>query len=193
MSEEYNNGGPPLKHIIPFWEKATMTLDEASEYSGIGRNTLYRLTNQNNCPFVLRQVPLMDFAKDALEQEKLYQEGVGLSCNITIDDYTDFVFLNKNGSVHNESSLNRALKRIIRDCNTEEFEKSEMPPVLLPNFSCHTLRHTFTTRMVEAGINIKVIQDALGHSDISTTMNIYADATKELKKSEFEGLESIFR
>lgn len=31
----------------------TMTLDEASEYSGIGRNTLYRLTNQNNCPFVL--------------------------------------------------------------------------------------------------------------------------------------------
>lgn len=26
MSEEYNNGGPPLKHIIPFWEKATMTL-----------------------------------------------------------------------------------------------------------------------------------------------------------------------
>lgn len=103
------------------------------------------------------------------------------------------LFLNKNGSVHNESSLNRALKRIIRDCNTEEFEKSEMPPVLLPNFSCHTLRHTFTTRMVEAGINIKVIQDALGHSDISTTMNIYADATKELKKSEFEGLESIFR
>ena len=47
--------------------------------------------------------------------------------------------------------------------------------------------------MVEAGINIKVIQNALGHSDISTTMNIYADATKELKKSEFEGLESIFR
>ena len=53
MSEEHNNGGPPLKHIIPFWEKATMTLDEASEYSGIGRNTLYRLTNQNNSPFVL--------------------------------------------------------------------------------------------------------------------------------------------
>ena len=110
-----------------------------------------------------------------------------------LDDYTDFVFLNRNGSVYNESSLNRALKRIIRDCNTEEFEKSETPPVLLPNFSCHNLRHTFTTRMVEAGVNIKVIQDALGHSDISTTMNIYADATKELKKSEFKGLDYVFR
>ena len=153
----------------------------------------YYAINTTKTQSSVRQVPLMDFAKYALEQEKLYQEGVGLSCNVTIDDYTDFVFLNKNGSVHNESSLNWALKRIIRDCNTEEFEKSEMPPVLLPNFSCHTLRHTFTTRMVEAGINIKVIQDALCHSDISTTMNIYADATKELKKSEFEGLESIFR
>ena len=141
----------------------------------------------------IRQVPLMDFAREALEQEKLYQEGVGLTCNVTIDDYTDFVFLNRNGSVYNESSLNRALKRIIRDCNTEEFEKSETPPVLLPNFSCHNLRHTFTTRMVEAGVNIKVIQDALGHSDISTTMNIYADATKELKKSEFKGLDYVFR
>lgn len=47
--------------------------------------------------------------------------------------------------------------------------------------------------MVEAGVNIKVIQDALGHSDISTTMNIYADATKELKKSEFKGLDYVFR
>ena len=45
--------------------------------------------------------------------------------------------------------------------------------------------------MVEAGVNIKVIQDALGHSDISTTMKIYADVSKELKKSEFEGLVSF--
>ena len=64
---------------------------------------------------------------------------------------------------------------------------------LVPHFSCHILRHTFTTRMVEAGVNVKVIQDALGHQDIQTTMNIYADVTKELKKSEFEGLDSFFK
>ncbi len=46
--------------------------------------------------------------------------------------------------------------------------------------------------MVEAGVNVKVIQDALGHKDIQTTMNIYADVTKELRKSEFEGLDSYF-
>ena len=49
--------------------------------------------------------------------------------------------------------------------------------------------YTFTTRMCEAGVNIKVIQDALGHSDISTTLNIYADVTKEMKAEEFKGLD----
>ena len=56
---------------------------------------------------------------------------------------------------------------------------------LLPDFSCHTLRHTFTTRLIESGMNVKVIQEALGHSDIQTTLNIYADVTKELKKQQF--------
>ena len=53
--------------------------------------------------------------------------------------------------------------------------------------------YTFTTRMCEAGVNIKVIQDALGHSDISTTLNIYADVTKEMKAAEFKGLDSYFK
>ena len=53
--------------------------------------------------------------------------------------------------------------------------------------------YTFTTRICEAGVNIKVIQDALGHSDISTTLNIYADVTKEMKAAEFKGLNSYFK
>lgn len=51
---------------------------------------------------------------------------------------------------------------------------------LLPKFSCHTLRHTFTTRLCESGINIKVIQSVLGYADISTTLDIYADVTRDL-------------
>ena len=48
----------------------------------------------------------------------------------------------------------------------------------------HSLRHTFATRICEAGVNLKVIQDILGHVDISTTMNIYVDAMNDLKKKE---------
>lgn len=78
------------------------------------------------------------------------------------------------------------LQRIIRDCNDEVLEKYgiDSDPVLLPHFSCHILRHTFATRLCESGVNIKVIQDVLGHADIDTTMNIYIDVTKELKKKE---------
>lgn len=47
--------------------------------------------------------------------------------------------------------------------------------------------------MCEAGINIKVIRDTLGHKDISTTMNIYTDATKELKIEGFRELDMFLK
>ncbi|WP_330387723.1 tyrosine-type recombinase/integrase [Lacrimispora sphenoides] len=60
---------------------------------------------------------------------------------------------------------------------------------MLPRFSCHSLRHTFTTRLIENNVNLKFIQDALGHKDVQTTLNIYADVTTALKKKEFSSLE----
>ena len=63
--------------------------------------------------------------------------------------------------------------------------------MLLPNFSCHNLRHTFATRLCEAGVNIKVIQEILGHSDISTTLDIYTDATSDFKKKEMLSFEEF--
>ncbi|MCI8878207.1 MAG: tyrosine-type recombinase/integrase [Oscillospiraceae bacterium] len=49
-------------------------------------------------------------------------------------------------------------------------------------------RHTFTTRLFENGVNIKVIQEILGHADFDTTMNIYTHITQDMKKSEFDNL-----
>lgn len=39
--------------IVPVWEKATLSIDEAVAYSGIGREKLYELTAASDCPFVL--------------------------------------------------------------------------------------------------------------------------------------------
>lgn len=47
--------------------------------------------------------------------------------------------------------------------------------------------------MCEAGTNIKLMQDILGHQDITTTMNIYADVTRELREKEFGALEAYFK
>ena len=82
-----------------------------------------------------------------------------------------------------------ALRRIIRTCNDEQIEKNGYNTTLLPQFSCHSLRHTFTTRLVEEGVNLKVVQDVLGHKDVKTTLQIYTDATEDFKKREFVALQ----
>ena len=137
-----------------------------------------------------RKIPMIESVKEAFLMEKANQEKSGIKCSAVIDGYSDFIFVNRNGKTQHQGTLNKAIRRIIRDCNDEVLLNDENATVLLPHFSCHSLRHTFSTRMCEAGINVKVIQDTLGHQDISTTMNIYTDATKEMKKQEFESLDN---
>lgn len=50
------------------------------------------------------------------------------------------------------------------------------------NITPHSFRHTHTSLLIEAGVGIKEIQQRLGHTDIETTMNIYAHMTKIWKK-----------
>ncbi len=135
-----------------------------------------------------RSIPMMESVREAFLMERRMQEERGITCTVTVDLYTDFVFLNRFGGVQHQGTLNKAICRIIRDCNDAVLAKGENDPTLLPSFSCHTLRHTFTTRLCESGVNIKVIQDVLGHAGISTTMNIYADVTKDAKQKEFHAL-----
>jgi site-specific recombinase XerD len=47
--------------------------------------------------------------------------------------------------------------------------------------------------LCESGINVKVIQDILGHADIGTTMDIYVDVTKEIKDREIAAYESYLK
>ena len=133
-----------------------------------------------------RTIPMIEGVREAFEMERMFQEKSGVKSTARIDGYEDFVFVNRDGYVVNQGNLNKAIKRIARDCNDKILLEQgfESDPILLPNFSCHILRHTFATRLCEAGVNLKVIQDILGHVDVSTTMNIYVDAMNELKIKE---------
>lgn len=166
------------------------------------RHTLvyYNKGDNNGCSFAInttktpasfRTIPMLASVKEAFLMEKSYQEEVGLLCNAKVDGYTNFIFINRFGNVQHQGTLNKAIRRIIRDCNDAVLLKSsDDTPVLLPPFSCHSLRHTFTTRLCENGVNVKVIQDVLGHSDFKTTMDIYTDVTKDLKQKEFSDLDA---
>ena len=141
-----------------------------------------------------RTIPMLPKVKEAFLLEKKYQQECELQCKAVVDGYTDFIFINRFGNVQHQGTLNKALRRIIRDCNYEVLDKEhkEDKQVILPRFSNHSLRHTFTTRMCEAGVNIKAMQDILGHADAETTMDIYAEATKDLKRSEMINFEEYF-
>ena len=140
-----------------------------------------------------RSIPMLPKVKEAFLMEKEYQRECGVKSESVVDGYRDFIFVNRFGNVQHQGTLNKALRRIIRDCNFEILDKNKQNDVIiLPKFSNHSLRHTFTTRMCEAGVNIKAMQEILGHADAETTMDIYAEATKELTKSELINFEEFF-
>ncbi len=55
----------------------------------------------------------------------------------------------------------------------------------------HTIRHTFATRCVEAGFEIKSLSEILGHSDTAITLGRYVHSSMELKRANMEKLEMI--
>ena len=137
-----------------------------------------------------RTVPMLDEVYEAFIEEKEYQKETGSNATV-IDGYDGFIFMNRFGNVHNPAGINRAIKRIVADYNAEEIvsaERQKRRAIILPNFSCHILRHTFCTRFCENETNIKVIQSVMGHADIQTTYDIYADVTDMKKKESFENL-----
>lgn len=138
----------------------------------------------------IRTIPMLDVVKDAFEMEREEQEETGFNDQV-IDGMTGFIFQNRYGDVPNPQAVNHTIKRIISSYNAEEVlnaKKEKREPLIIPDFSCHHLRHTFATRLCEAETNLKVVQSVMGHRNIETTMDIYAEATDKKKRESFQDL-----
>ena len=173
------------------FEENMIDVNHTLVYYSNGNHKCKFAINDTKTPASKRLIPMTKSVREAFLMEKEMQEQLDVVCSATIDGYTDFVFLNRFGGLHTQGTLNKVYKRIIRDCNDAEFLKSENPSVLLPNFSSHTLRHTFATRLCESGMNMKLIQNILGHSDISTTVDIYSHVTRDLRQQAYDYMENI--
>lgn len=113
-----------------------------------------------------RTIPLPTFLYDRLEPLKP-------------NDLNKYVFGTTTGNVQSARNVRKYHDRICTNAG-------------LPNFGLHTLRHTYVTRLIEAGESPKTIQDLVGHKDIQTTLNIYGHVLEETKKASADKLDALF-
>lgn len=115
-----------------------------------------------------RIVPINDYALKALKEY--------------IDDYrpllvkgtnNSYLFLNNHGGLITRQGI---FKMIKSECLKKGINKEISP---------HTIRHTFATHLLENGADLRIIQELLGHSDISTTQ-IYTHLTNEKLRNDYE-------
>lgn len=119
-----------------------------------------------------RDIPL---TQEALRPLKNQKEKVSALKVIPIE-YADMIFLCRNGTPTKNSAYDT---KLFYYCDK----------IGIPRFSMHTLRHTFATRCIEAGMKPKTLQMILGHSNIGITMNLYVHVTEEEKTKEMLKLE----
>lgn len=176
------------------FEKRTISINHSLVYypEGSSRRSVLKVSKPKT-EAGIRIIPMLDIVYDAFQMELEEQEETGYN-QIEIDGMTGFIFTNRNGSAPNPQTVNRTIKRIISSYNADEVvraKRQRREPVILPDFSCHHLRHTFCTRLCENETNLKVIQAIMGHRNIETTMDIYAEATEQKKQESIERLSNL--
>ena len=74
----------------------------------------------------------------------------------------------------------------------EDLFKRTLKAAKLDNINFHALRHTFATRALEAGMDIKVLSSILGHAQASTTLNLYAHALANHRKMSMDKMSEYY-
>lgn len=110
-----------------------------------------------------RLIPINEVA---LSWIKRYEKKVRDPLLLQKNKSSEFIFLNNRGEALTRQAVWQIIKRY---CKMAGIEKDVTP---------HTLRHTFATHLLENGADLRVVQEILGHSDISTTQ-IYTNLTQK--------------
>lgn len=95
-----------------------------------------------------------------------------------IDGYSNFIFLTGQGHPKLGSGIESMLRRVVKSYN-------EVHDNQLPNITPHMFRHTFCTRLISSGMDIKSVQYLMGHSTIKMTLEVYAHVNPQLAINDF--------
>lgn len=104
-------------------------------------------------------------------------------------DKEQLVIANQRGTPYTAATLGRKIKTAIKKYNKFCDENLSHPKIHY--CSPHTFRHTFCSLMCMNGVNIKTIQQVMGHSNINTTLDIYTNVSDKFNKNELSKLTPI--
>lgn len=127
----------------------------------------------------MREIYLLDTTMKALGKHKIGQDEEKRKVGDTYID-KDFVFATATGKLIDPKNFSRSFKKILKSAN-------------LPNIRVHDLRHTFATAALENDMQMKVLQEILGHANYSTTADIYSHVNSKHKRKEMNKLEGVFK
>ena len=89
------------------------------------------------------------------------------------------LFLTSNGEYVRPNNANRKLKELLNKMN-------------ITDITSHSLRHTYGTRCIEAGMRAVALQRLMGHTDVSITLNTYTSVFNKYKESELEKVNNYY-
>jgi integrase len=113
-------------------------------------------------------------------------KGLRGSVSLDLARPASFVFANWEGKIRSPNEVGQRWNYRLRKAR-EHFGETNLSPLTLKG-----LRHTHATLLLELGVHPKVVQERLGHSNISTTMNIYSHVTPTMQRSAIEKLTNQF-
>jgi integrase len=117
----------------------------------------------------VRTIRIDNMLVNMLKKQRIKQNEVKLKNQIIYQD-NNFIFARDDGHPQLRKVVETRLKRLLKKAG------------ITKNITPHKFRHTHTSLLIEAGVGIKEIQQRLGHTDINTTMNIYAHMTANMEE-----------
>lgn len=145
-----------------------------------------------------RKIPLLPEITDKLKEHRKkqleYKFMLGREWT-PIKELPDLVVTTPVGRPVSRGVIYNTIDRIIEVINHDErmeAAQKKQEPEVFEHFSSHTMRHTFATRALENGIPPKVVQEILGHSTITTTLDIYTHVLPETKAEEIKKIAVLF-
>ncbi len=124
-----------------------------------------------------RIIPIIDYLYEILIKQKKKQDEEKMLAGDLYED-NDLVFATEIGRIIDPGNYNRTLSRISKRAG-------------VAHVNPHSLRHTFATRCLESGIDLKVLQELMGHSSITVTGDVYAHVMVDRKIEEMKKLNNI--